>query len=119
MLNQFYGLYFHIYVQPFSLLDTSLVINTINSHGLLNRVNFQRKTIKMGQLIIPFGHHTGVFGHVVGLAIPAKWIDGLGVSEEMYHFGLCIHRQYLWYNDVYWYVTINKDDELLLKMLES
>lgn len=41
----------------------------------------------MGQLIIPFGHHTGVFGHVVGLAIPAKWIDGLGVSEEMYHFG--------------------------------
>jgi nitrate reductase gamma subunit len=27
------------------------------------------------------------FGHVVGLAIPAKWIDGLGISESTYHFG--------------------------------
>ena len=24
---------------------------------------------------------------MVGLAIPAKWIDGLGISESTYHFG--------------------------------
>ena len=40
----------------------------------------------MGQSVISLKLFS-IFGHVVGLAIPAKWIDGLGISESTYHFG--------------------------------
>ena len=40
----------------------------------------------MGQSVISLRNYS-IFGHVVGLAIPAKWIDGLGISESTYHFG--------------------------------
>ena len=47
----------------------------------------EKKQLKWGSLLFHLGIIPVFFGHVVGLAIPAKWIDGLGVSEEMYHFG--------------------------------
>ncbi|MCX6430474.1 MAG: respiratory nitrate reductase subunit gamma [Actinobacteria bacterium] len=35
--------------------------------------------------------HLGLFavigGHIVGLLIPKKWTDAIGLSQEMYHFG--------------------------------
>lgn len=40
MLNQFYGLYLHLCVAIFIVGHIAQVINTINSHGPLNRVNF-------------------------------------------------------------------------------
>ena len=47
----------------------------------------EKKQLKWCSLLFHLGIIPVFFGHVVGLAIPAKWIDGLGVSEEMYHFG--------------------------------
>ena len=41
----------------------------------------------MGKFIISFRYHSCVLGHVVGLAIPAHWIEFLGVSNHLYHFG--------------------------------
>ena len=41
----------------------------------------------MGQSVISLRNYSSIFGHVVGLAIPAEWIDGLGISESTYHFG--------------------------------
>ena len=45
------------------------------------------KEIEMGKLTISFRRNSVFFGHVVGLVIPKYWMDSLGVSEHMYHFG--------------------------------
>ena len=47
----------------------------------------EKKQLKWGSLLFHLGIIPVFFGHVVGLAIPAKWIDGLGISESTYHFG--------------------------------
>ena len=47
----------------------------------------EKKQLKWGSLLFHLGIIPVFFGHVVGLAIPAEWIDGLGISESTYHFG--------------------------------
>lgn len=47
----------------------------------------EKKQLKWGSLLFHLGIIPVFLGHVVGLAIPAHWIEFLGVSNHLYHFG--------------------------------
>ncbi|MCU0296060.1 MAG: respiratory nitrate reductase subunit gamma [Candidatus Nanopelagicales bacterium] len=47
---------------------------------------YERKLIRIASPIFHFGILAVVGGHIVGLLIPQAWTDGLGISEDTYHF---------------------------------
>ena len=47
----------------------------------------EKKQLKWGSLLFHLGIIPVFLGHVVGLAIPAHWIEFLGVINHLYHFG--------------------------------
>lgn len=47
---------------------------------------YEKPLIRIASPIFHFGILAVLMGHVVGLLIPKNWTDGLGVSQEMYHF---------------------------------
>jgi len=47
----------------------------------------EKKQLKWGSLLFHLGIIPVFLGHVVGLAIPAHWIEFLGASNHLYHFG--------------------------------
>jgi nitrate reductase gamma subunit len=47
---------------------------------------YEKPLIRIASPIFHFGILAVLMGHVVGLLIPKNWTDGVGVSQEMYHF---------------------------------
>lgn len=47
---------------------------------------YEKPLIRIASPIFHFGILAVLMGHVVGLLIPKNWTDGLGISQEMYHF---------------------------------
>ena len=41
----------------------------------------------MGQFIVSFRCYSSIFGHVVGLLVPANWLEAVGVNNHIYHIG--------------------------------
>ncbi|WP_449450464.1 respiratory nitrate reductase subunit gamma, partial [Streptococcus suis] len=47
----------------------------------------EKKQLKWGSLLFHLGIIPVFFGHVVGLLIPAHWLESIGVSNHIYHIG--------------------------------
>ena len=57
------------------------------------------ETIKMGQFIVSFRCYSSIFGHVVGLLVPANWLEAVGVNNHIYHIG-AVYIGIFWYNNI-------------------
>ncbi|KIX91778.1 nitrate reductase [Staphylococcus microti] len=47
----------------------------------------EKKQLKWGSLLFHLGIIPVFFGHVVGLLIPAHWLESVGVNNHIYHIG--------------------------------
>ncbi|MCO6346909.1 respiratory nitrate reductase subunit gamma [Staphylococcus epidermidis] len=47
----------------------------------------EKKRLKWGSLLFHLGIIPVFFGHVVGLLIPANWLEAIGVNNYIYHIG--------------------------------
>ncbi|MGV3041748.1 respiratory nitrate reductase subunit gamma [Staphylococcus rostri] len=47
----------------------------------------EKKQLKWGSLLFHLGIIPVFFGHVVGLLIPAHWMESIGVNNHLYHIG--------------------------------
>ena len=47
----------------------------------------EKKQLKWGSLLFHLGIIPVFFGHVVGLLIPANWLEAIGVNNHIYHIG--------------------------------
>ena len=51
-----------------------------------------------------FTFHLGIipvfFGHVVGLLIPANWLEAIEVNNHIYHIGAVYIGSVFWYNNI-------------------
>lgn len=47
----------------------------------------EKKQLKWGSLMFHLGIIPVFFGHVVGLLIPAHWLESVGVNNHLYHIG--------------------------------
>lgn len=47
----------------------------------------EKKQLKWGSLLFHLGIIPVFFGHVVGLLIPAHWLESVGVNNHLYHIG--------------------------------
>ncbi|WP_436854556.1 respiratory nitrate reductase subunit gamma [Staphylococcus caeli] len=47
----------------------------------------EKKQLKWGSLMFHLGIIPVVMGHVVGLLIPASWLEAVGVNDHLYHIG--------------------------------
>ncbi|MDO5375472.1 MAG: respiratory nitrate reductase subunit gamma [Staphylococcus rostri] len=47
----------------------------------------EKKQLKWGSLLCHLGIIPVFFGHVVGLLIPAHWMESIGVNNHLYHIG--------------------------------
>lgn len=47
----------------------------------------EKKQLKWGSLMFHLGVIPVFFGHVVGLLVPASWLEAVGVSDHLYHIG--------------------------------
>ncbi|WP_393957951.1 respiratory nitrate reductase subunit gamma [Staphylococcus epidermidis] len=47
----------------------------------------EKKRLKGGSLLFHLGIIPVFFGHVVGLLIPANWLEAIGVNNHIYHIG--------------------------------
>jgi nitrate reductase gamma subunit len=47
---------------------------------------YEKPLIRIASPVFHFGILAVLMGHVVGLLIPKDWTDGLGVSQQTYHF---------------------------------
>ena len=47
----------------------------------------EKKQLKWGSLLFHLGVIPVFFGHVVGLLIPAHWLEAVGVNNHIYHIG--------------------------------
>lgn len=47
----------------------------------------EKKQLKCGSLLFHLGIIPVFFGHVVGLLIPANWLEAIGVNNHIYHIG--------------------------------
>ena len=45
----------------------------------------EKKQLKWGSLMFHLGVIPVFFGHVVGLLIPANWLESIGVNDHIYH----------------------------------
>ena len=69
-------------------MDISQDINTINFHGQQKSSEMiEKKRLKWGSLLFHLGIIPVFFGHVVGLLIPANWLEAIGVNNHIYHIG--------------------------------
>ena len=46
---------------------------------------YERRLLRWGSPLFHFGILFALGGHVIGLGIPERWTEGLGISEAMYH----------------------------------
>ena len=54
--------------------------------GEIQRIN-EKKQLKWGSLLFHLGVIPVFFGHVVGLLVPANWLEAVGVNNHIYHIG--------------------------------
>ncbi|MFC3420328.1 respiratory nitrate reductase subunit gamma [Salinicoccus hispanicus] len=47
----------------------------------------EKKQLMIGSILFHFSVIPVFFGHIVGLLIPAHWLEALGVTEHLYHIG--------------------------------
>ena len=47
----------------------------------------EKKQLMVGSILFHFSVIPVFFGHVVGLLIPARWMEAVGVTEHLYHLG--------------------------------
>ena len=47
----------------------------------------EKKQLKWGSLLFHLGVIPVFFGHVVGLLVPANWLEAVGVNNHIYHIG--------------------------------
>ena len=47
----------------------------------------EKRRLKWGSLLFHLGVIPVFFGHVVGLLIPANWLEAVGVDNHIYHIG--------------------------------
>ncbi|SCS81479.1 respiratory nitrate reductase subunit gamma [Staphylococcus caeli] len=47
----------------------------------------EKKQLKWGSLMFHLGIIPVAMGHVVGLLIPASWLEAVGVNDHLYHIG--------------------------------
>ncbi|WP_031547243.1 respiratory nitrate reductase subunit gamma [Salinicoccus luteus] len=47
----------------------------------------EKKQLMVGSILFHFSVIPVFFGHVVGLLIPARWLEAVGVTEHLYHLG--------------------------------
>lgn len=47
----------------------------------------EQKRLRFGSTVFHWGIIFVFFGHVGGLLIPKAWFDGIGITDDMYHFG--------------------------------
>ena len=59
----------------------------------------EKKRLKWGSLLFHLGIIPVFFGHVVGLLIPANWLEAIGVNNHIYHIG-AVYIGSFWYNNI-------------------
>jgi nitrate reductase gamma subunit len=47
----------------------------------------EKKQLMIGSILFHFSVIPVFFGHLVGLLIPARWLEAIGVTEDLYHIG--------------------------------
>ncbi|HCN61750.1 MULTISPECIES: respiratory nitrate reductase subunit gamma [Mammaliicoccus] len=47
----------------------------------------EKKHLMWGSILFHLGIIPVICGHIVGLGIPAEWLNAIGVSDHMYHIG--------------------------------
>ncbi len=47
---------------------------------------YENRLLRLGSPLFHFGIIGVFFGHVIGLGVPERWTDAMGISEGMYHF---------------------------------
>lgn len=47
----------------------------------------EKKYLMWGSILFHLGIIPVICGHIVGLGIPAEWLNAIGVSDHMYHIG--------------------------------
>ncbi|GAA3734261.1 respiratory nitrate reductase subunit gamma [Salinicoccus jeotgali] len=47
----------------------------------------EKKYLMIGSILFHFSVIPVFFGHVVGLLVPARWLEGIGVTNHLYHLG--------------------------------
>ncbi|MEP7160357.1 MAG: respiratory nitrate reductase subunit gamma [Dermatophilaceae bacterium] len=47
---------------------------------------YEDRLLRWGSPLFHFGILAVLVGHIMGLLVPKAWTDGLGISQEMYHF---------------------------------
>ncbi|WP_342388470.1 respiratory nitrate reductase subunit gamma [Salinicoccus bachuensis] len=47
----------------------------------------EKKQLMIGSILFHFSVIPVFFGHLVGLLIPARWLEAIGVTEHLYHIG--------------------------------
>ncbi|GGI01157.1 respiratory nitrate reductase subunit gamma [Mammaliicoccus vitulinus] len=47
----------------------------------------EKKQLMWGSILFHLGIIPVIFGHIVGLGVPAEWLSAIGVHDHMYHIG--------------------------------
>lgn len=47
----------------------------------------EKKQLMWGSILFHLGIIPVIFGHIVGLGVPAEWLSAIGVNDHMYHIG--------------------------------
>ncbi|MEB7067353.1 respiratory nitrate reductase subunit gamma [Mammaliicoccus sciuri] len=47
----------------------------------------EKKQLMWGSILFHLGIIPVIFGHIVGLGIPAEWLSSVGVNDHLYHIG--------------------------------
>src|SRR5664280_712871 len=47
---------------------------------------YERRLLRWGSPLFHFGIVAVLLGHVVGLGVPERWTDDVGISDSLYHF---------------------------------
>ena len=48
---------------------------------------YESKLLRFGSPLFHYGIIAVFFGHLMGLLIPQRWTDAIGITESMYHWG--------------------------------
>lgn len=47
----------------------------------------EKKQLMWGSILFHLGIIPVIFGHIVGLGVPAEWLSSVGVNDHLYHIG--------------------------------
>jgi nitrate reductase gamma subunit len=77
------------YIAAASFIIGHILRYRYDQYGWTSRSSqtYESKILRWGSPLFHYGMLAVIAGHVVGLLIPATWLDFLGITEHLYHLG--------------------------------